>query len=183
MIAKALAQDTPLIFMDEPAAFLDYPSKIELMSLMLKLSREKGKTILFSSHDLDLLIRHADKLWIVSPEKNIATGMPEDLIINGTIDRYFSRDAIHFDMKSGHFELQQQSKGTIGVASSESTIGFWVAKALQRYGYITTEFGHAITNVKTNGNKDFILSHNGKNEHFKTIEDLLKQIRLLHENK
>ena len=89
MIAKALAQDTPIIYMDEPAAFLDYPSKIELMHLMERLARERQKTILFSSHDLELLLRYCDQMWVVAPEKPLKVGIPKELIDNGIIDTYF----------------------------------------------------------------------------------------------
>lgn len=89
MIAKALAQDTPIIFMDEPAAFLDYPSKIELIHLMKRLSREQGKTILFSSHDLELLLRYSDQMWLVAPKKSLKVGSPKELVDNGIIDEYF----------------------------------------------------------------------------------------------
>ena len=89
MIAKAIVQDTPLIFMDEPAAFLDYPSKIELINLMVKLSREHKKTILFSSHDLDLLLRYCDKMWIVGYGFPLVEGTPKQLIEQGLIDAYF----------------------------------------------------------------------------------------------
>ncbi len=89
MIAKAIVQDTPLIFMDEPAAFLDYPSKIELINLMVKLSREHKKTILFSSHDLDLLLRYCDKMWIVGYGLPLVEGTPKQLIEQGLIDAYF----------------------------------------------------------------------------------------------
>ena len=89
MIAKALVQDTPLIFMDEPAAFLDYPSKIELVNIMHKLSREKRKTILFSSHDLDLLLRHSDQMWVMAPHQALIQGTPKELVEQGIIDDYF----------------------------------------------------------------------------------------------
>ena len=89
MIAKALVQDTPIIFMDEPAAFLDYPSKIELVNIMHKLSREQHKTILFSSHDLDLLLRHSDRLWVMAPHQPLRQGTPKELVEQGIIDDYF----------------------------------------------------------------------------------------------
>ena len=89
MIAKALAQDAPLIFMDEPTAFLDYPSKIELFTLMLKLSHQQGKTILFSSHDMDLLLRYSDKMWILGHQKPLLEGTPQQLAAQGVIDDYF----------------------------------------------------------------------------------------------
>lgn len=89
MIAKAIVQDTPIIFMDEPAAFLDYPSKIELINLMVKLAREHKKAILFSSHDLDLLLRYCDKMWIVGYGLPLVEGTPKQLIEQGFIDDYF----------------------------------------------------------------------------------------------
>lgn len=89
MIAKAIVQDTPLIFMDEPAAFLDYPSKIELIKLMVKLSNEHKKTILFSSHDLDLLLRYCDKMWIVGKGLPLVEGTTRQLVNQGFIDTYF----------------------------------------------------------------------------------------------
>lgn len=89
MIAKAIVQDTPIIFMDEPAAFLDYPSKIELINLMVKLAREHKKAILFSSHDLDLLLRYCDKMWIVGYGLPLVEGTPKQLTEQGLIDAYF----------------------------------------------------------------------------------------------
>ena len=65
MIAKALAQETPVIYLDEPTAFLDYPSKVEMMQLLYRLSRETDKTIFLSTHDLELALQIADKLWLM----------------------------------------------------------------------------------------------------------------------
>lgn len=65
MIAKAIAQETPVILLDEPSAFLDYQSKIELMNLLRKLAHEQGKSILLSSHDLDIVSKTADVFWII----------------------------------------------------------------------------------------------------------------------
>lgn len=65
MIAKALAQQTPVIVLDEPSAFLDYPSKEELMKLLMRLAHDEGKTILISSHDLDIVRRTSDCFWIM----------------------------------------------------------------------------------------------------------------------
>ena len=89
MIAKAIAQNTPVIMLDEPTAFLDYPSKIELFSLLKKLAKEQKKAILFSSHDLELLLRYTDNLWIIAKNKPFAAGQSSDLLNNGTIQKYF----------------------------------------------------------------------------------------------
>ena len=89
MIAKTIAQNTPIIFMDEPTAFIDYPSKIELFTLMKKLCKEQDKTIVFSSHDLELLLRYTDDIWIVSKGKELISSNKEDLLDKGIIKEYF----------------------------------------------------------------------------------------------
>lgn len=89
MIAKALAQDTPLILLDEPSAFLDYPSKIALIQLLKKLAKDYNKTILFSSHDLDMIMRQVDKLWLMSPDKPMLSGAPDKLLADGKLQTYF----------------------------------------------------------------------------------------------
>lgn len=89
MIAKAIAQNTPIIMLDEPTAFLDYPSKIELFSLLKKLAKEQKKAILFSSHDLELLLRYTDNLWIIAKNKPFAAGTSAELLKNDVIKDYF----------------------------------------------------------------------------------------------
>ena len=90
MIAKTIAQNTPIIFMDEPTAFIDYPSKIELFSLMKMLTKEKNKTIIFSSHDLELLLRYTDDLWMISKKKELITGKKDELMHKGIVKEYFN---------------------------------------------------------------------------------------------
>ena len=90
MIAKTLAQNTPIIFMDEPTAFIDYPSKIELFSLMKMLTKERNKTIIFSSHDLELLLRYTDDIWLISKEKQLISAKKDDLIGNDILKEYFN---------------------------------------------------------------------------------------------
>lgn len=90
MIAKAIAQNTPIIMLDEPTAFLDYPSKIELFSLLKKLAKEQHKAILFSSHDLELLLRYTDNLWIIAKNQPFAAGKSSELLKNNVIKKYFS---------------------------------------------------------------------------------------------
>ena len=70
MIAKALAQETPIIFLDEPTAFLDFPSKIEMMQLLLRLSRQTQKTIFLSTHDLELALQIADRIWLMDKNQD-----------------------------------------------------------------------------------------------------------------
>ena len=88
MIAKALAQETPIIFLDEPTAFLDYPSKVEILNLLHRLSSEAGKTIFLSTHDLELALRVADRVWLMKKGAGVQTGSPESLIVDQATGRF-----------------------------------------------------------------------------------------------
>lgn len=90
MIAKTLAQNTPIIFMDEPTAFIDYPSKIDLLLLMKRLAIEQKKTIVFSSHDLELLLRFTDDIWMISKGKDFLNCKSNDIRNSSIIKEYFN---------------------------------------------------------------------------------------------
>lgn len=105
MIAKALAQETPVIFLDEPTAFLDYPSKVEIMQLLRRLSHEKGKAVFMSTHDLELALQIADKLWLVDKDLGVSVGTPDELSFNGDIARYFERPGVEFDVNTRLFRI------------------------------------------------------------------------------
>lgn len=89
MIAKAIAQETTVIYLDEPTAFLDYPSKIQMMLLLRRLAEALHKTILVSTHDLEHALRFSDKLWLLDKEHGLTIGTPESLQENGSIEEYF----------------------------------------------------------------------------------------------
>ena len=105
MIAKALAQETPVIFLDEPTAFLDYPSKVEIMQLLQRLSRDKNKTVFLSTHDLELALQIADKIWLLDKPHGVTIGTPEELALNGAIGLYFQREGLAFDIESRLFRI------------------------------------------------------------------------------
>ena len=96
MIAKALVQDTPIIYMDEPSAFLDYPSKVELLRLISRLANEEHKTILYSSHDLELLMKHGAKMWVVAKGKPLAECQTNSFD-HETLKSYFFDDGTIID--------------------------------------------------------------------------------------
>ncbi|MBO7436285.1 MAG: ABC transporter ATP-binding protein [Bacteroidaceae bacterium] len=96
MIAKALAQETPVIFLDEPTAFLDFPSKVEIMQLLHNLSRTTGKTIFLSTHDLELALQIADTIWLMDRNKGVMIGTPEQLAADGSLSSFFTQRGIEF---------------------------------------------------------------------------------------
>ena len=102
MIAKALAQNTPIILLDEPTSFLDLPNRVEILLLLRKLAREMQKCILISTHEIDLAIRLADKLWLMNSGETLKTGTPAELTANGSIQSVFHGDSFGFDPQTGH---------------------------------------------------------------------------------
>lgn len=131
MIAKALVQQTPVIFLDEPTAFLDYPSKVELMQLLLSLSRDHGKTIFMSTHDIELALLTADRVWLIDKPHGVATGTPEDLALDGSLARYFEREGVKFDMSTGMFSVSFPTRRTVAVKGDGARYNMMV-KALAR---------------------------------------------------
>ena len=104
MIAKALAQQTPVILLDEPTAFLDFPSKVALLRLLSSLAKEHGKTILLSTHDLELTFQIAGLLWLLSPD-GLVEGTPRELADSGMLEQFFHTEGLVFDRELLRFCL------------------------------------------------------------------------------
>ncbi|GHT40745.1 iron(III) ABC transporter ATP-binding protein [Bacteroidia bacterium] len=107
MIAKALAQQTPVIFLDEPTAFLDFPSKVEILQTLHRLSRETNKTIFLSTHDLELALQIADKIWLMDKEKGLTTGSREELVQTGSFEDFFQSSGVIYDYETHHFKINK----------------------------------------------------------------------------
>ncbi len=105
MIAKALAQGTPIILLDEPTAYLDFPSKVEVMMLLSRLAHEMGKSIFLSTHDLDLALQTADRLWLLGHDEPLAVGTPVQLAGEEVLSRFFASPNIRFDADHLRFEI------------------------------------------------------------------------------
>lgn len=133
MIAKALAQQCPIILLDEPTAFLDVTSRIETMVLLHRLAMEQHKAILLSTHDLDLAIQMGDCLWLQEKGRPMACGTPEDLILSGAFESFFGKEGIVFDPSTGKLNTKAPVR-PIGV-EGDFLVSYWVGNALIRNGY------------------------------------------------
>lgn len=133
MIAKALAQETPVIFLDEPTAFLDYPSKVEIVQLLQRLAREQSKTVFLSTHDLELALQIADKVWLIDKTHGVTIGTPEDLALNGDMNLYFYREGVEFDAESGLFRICHKLNKFVRLNGGGASYNM-IQKALARHG-------------------------------------------------
>lgn len=105
MIAKALAQQTPIIFLDEPTAFLDYPSKIGMMQLLRRLAHEQQKLILLSTHDLEIAFQTADYIWLLQQD-GLQTGTLDELSQCGAISAFLDSKDLYYDPATHHIQLR-----------------------------------------------------------------------------
>lgn len=134
LIAKALAQQTKIIFLDEPTAFLDYPSKVEIMKLLYTIAREENKTVFMSTHDLELALQIADKIWLLDKVRGLQIGIPEDLAYRGLLGEYFERAGLRFNYFTGLFEIEHERKGCVKLTGC-GRLHDMARKALLRIGF------------------------------------------------
>lgn len=178
MIAKALAQETPIIFLDEPTAFLDFPSKVEIMQLLHQLSRSTSKTIFLSTHDLELALQISDKIWLMDYQQDISIGTPEDLALQGKLGHFFENRGIFFDWKSGLFRIENKYRAHIRLTGHGQKYAM-ARKALQRNGIeanrnIESEVSIDCGNLET---LCYTLIHpNQKSQTVNSLDDLLQCI-------
>lgn len=135
MIAKSLAQETPVILLDEPTAFLDFPSKVEIMQLLREAAWDQHKAILLSTHDINLALQFADSLWLMGKNLDMKTGVPEDLVLAGELGNFFNRRQTNFDLQTGTFKFQTAGKGNVRI-TGEGIRMQWLAHALERKGFV-----------------------------------------------
>lgn len=180
MIAKALAQETPIIFLDEPTAFLDFPSKVEIMKLLHTLTREAGKTVFLSTHDLELALQIADKVWLMSKKRGIEIGTPEDLALGGSLANFISKEGIVFDAEAGLFRIKNSYVRQIAVCGDGQRFHM-MRKALHRNCIGTIEDATAVESIypRINITKDSfeVRITNGESDTVKTIEEVLQAIK------
>jgi putative iron compound ABC transporter ATP-binding protein len=143
MVARALAQDTPLILLDEPTAHLDLPSRLDLVLMLRRLAHELGKSMLVSTHELDLALSWGDRLWLMDREGKVVSDIPEALVLGGHVGRVFGTEELSYDVERGEFLVQREDLRPICLVAegmpSEDHHVYWTMHALSRLGYKRSE--------------------------------------------
>lgn len=176
MIAKALAQQCPVIVLDEPTAFLDVTGRIETMALLRKLAVEQRKAILLSTHDLDLAIQTADCLWLQQQDRPMTCGTPEDLILNGAFELFFQKKNIVFDPSTGKLNTESPTL-PVGVEGDFLT-SYWVGNALIRNGCRPSPVKKEYTNINCLSPRQLIITRpDGTTREAHSVQSLLHLFR------
>ena len=179
MIARALAQDTPLMILDEPTAFLDISNKYGIFRLLRNLVKQQRKTVILSTHDLNIALREADKLWIMLAGETLE-GAPEDAVLHGWLNHLFQDDRIGFDAVEGDFFFRKMHAGTAVVNGTGLPYTLTV-KALNRRGYEIKAEEPADASItilpdKSSGEVIWNLHREGSSESFGSLYSLLKAL-------
>lgn len=160
MIARALAQETPLMLMDEPTAFLDLPNKFEIINLLYTL-RQEGKSIVYSTHDLETAFLFADKCWVIN-EGQLIEGSFEDLGLQDIFKTLFKDTRVLFDEQQMKFVPERSSRAKVSLDIKDNRLYAWTSKCVERCGL---EIGGSregvVISVKKQG-ADFIWSVSDK---------------------
>ncbi len=175
MIAKALTQDTPVLFLDEPTAHLDLNNRVEIMNTLRELSRTAGKAILVVTHELDLALQTADRIWLATTDKKIKEGIPEDLVLDGSFDQVFQFKG--FDLKTGkvhHKPYRNISVNLIGDGHEY----LWTKNALERAGYGMEKNSSITIEVHATSNSPlWDLTSENKKTVFSSLAKLLNNLK------
>jgi iron complex transport system ATP-binding protein len=168
MIARALAQDTPVILLDEPTAHLDLNNRVEIMNLLRRLARSSHKAILVATHELDLALQTADLIWLAGADKKLIIGIPEDLVLNGSFDEIFQLKG--FDLKTGKVFHEAWRNKTVKLIGDGYEY-LWTKNALERVGFHVG--GEGSTAIRVSSKENSTTWHFGGAQ-YASLEELIK---------
>jgi iron complex transport system ATP-binding protein len=179
MIARALAQDTPVIILDEPTAFLDIRNTHAIFHLLHQLAREEEKTVILSTHDLNIALREMDKLWIML-ERETMEGGPEDAVLKGWLGHLFHDEHVGFNAEKGEFFFRKEHAGT-AVVTGEGLPYSLTVRALERKGYqildeVTADIQLTVVQDPETADLSWQLIKNGNHFRFDSIYSLMSQL-------
>ena len=174
MIAKALVQECPLILLDEPTAFLDVVSRIEIMHLLHRLAVEQNKAILLSTHDIEQALVLSDKLWLLTKGEGLQYGVTEDIILSHRMDSLFPHKDIRFDYDHGVYYPTVEGHRKVCVTCEDKTLLHWTLNALNRHGYqCSSDLQEGMPHIKVTSAKEFEVSISGENKICSSFEEML----------
>ncbi|MBP8777943.1 MAG: ABC transporter ATP-binding protein [Bacteroidaceae bacterium] len=183
LIAKALVQECPLILLDEPTAFLDVVSRIEVMNLLHTLAHTQQKAILLSTHDVEQALVLADKLWLFSGENSIQCGVTEDLILSGAMNHLFGGESVLFDTQHGTYYPLVGGRESIRLIASDDLLQHWAINALNRQGYnclLGEDMSRSVHSLRgecpvltVRSSDELILSNGDQVQKFSSFKELL----------
>jgi len=172
MIGRALAQEGDILLLDEPTAHLDLVNRSEVMLLLSQIATEFDKAILVSTHELDLILQIAHKLWLISSSsenklnqkgklqnRKLLVGLAEELVLNGELANAFVRPPLYFDREKGNFKIQNKEHKITFFIEGDAIGTYWTKLALEKRGIYSE-----IRNNKIDNENNLIVKVKRENE-------------------
>jgi iron complex transport system ATP-binding protein len=173
MIARAFAQDTPLMVLDEPTAFLDIPNTYDLIRLLSKF-RDGGRSIVYSTHDLETAMQCADKMWVIH-EGRILEGAPEDLGLSGLFNELFSTSGIKYDEQAGRFLFSGKFQGCVSLEGEQGKALIWTRNTMERLGFSIEDGAEQLIKIESSKEEySWILNKDKESKRFENLYTLAR---------
>ncbi|MDX2305134.1 MAG: ABC transporter ATP-binding protein [Microscillaceae bacterium] len=186
LIARALAQDTPLMILDEPSNHLDYPSRMLVFELLQKLARQTQKSILVATHDLEMALHFCNRVWLMFQEDDqttrIEAGLPEELALKGSFEKLFKPSVFTGFLPLGNLSATPTPYNGTYKITGDAQGALWTHKALEKatpdLNFIHTEINIQVEHQGIS-NYRWILSHQEmeSNRHFHSLEALIQFLK------
>lgn len=178
MIAKALAQECPIIVLDEPTAFLDIESRIEIMALLHDLALYHHKTILLSTHDIDLAIQLSDRLLLLSPQTGIEYGITEKIVSSGVLEEIFDKEIVSFDKNTGNFIPKNNKSNAKIFIQADPKTDKWIYDIAKKNGFETINHEkESIYKIIALSPTSFLLKNKEKELYASSLEEIYNWIK------
>jgi iron complex transport system ATP-binding protein len=182
MVARALAQEPKIMVLDEPTAFLDFPNRVEILSMLRQLATQHRQSILLSTHDLNLALNIADNVLMIDNDGQLFVGAPEDLVLSGQFEQTFVlNEKLQFNPLEGTFSIRFHNGHHFSIQTDHELLRVWTAKAIQRLGYsVSDEASATPITVNYHENKPrWGISTDEASHSFTSIYDLIHYCRYL----
>lgn len=134
MVARAFAQEPEIMILDEVTAFLDLPRRVEIMMLLKNMAHQSNKCTLLSTHDMDLALRGADRIWLLPKGSGLQIGSPEDLVLDGSFEEAFQSEGVSFDLETGSFKIHSEYGSSVSLKGGTKEAIQWTQRAMERAG-------------------------------------------------
>lgn len=178
MIARTLAQNTEIIILDEPTAFLDIHNKYLLINTLYTLSKSQNKLIIFSTHDINIALKLCDKVWLTN-DKKIISEAPEDIILNNRFSKIFTSRDLKFDIESFDFNFERKRLYPVKIENftNSEDVEKLTIKALERNGFFLEKDSEITIKIKNTDNVFYweIFNNEIVNSIFEIVEKLKKR--------
>jgi iron complex transport system ATP-binding protein len=179
MIARALAQEPSAMILDEITGFLDLPRRIDIMRLLRRAAHETGCAVLLSTHDLDLALRTADRIWLLPKGRSLRAAMPETLVLDGAFEAAFALDDVTFDEQNGSFRVPHPKRWPVTLTGDRTAV-MWTERALERHGFYTVSGATSVATIDVTGRAARLQWHvqiDGTSHRHVTLDEVIHTLR------